>query len=506
MTKLGLDPGTWTIPPSVTRVREGAWRASLRVRSPDGLVVHQIKRTSRTKSSAVNAVEVAAREWLTDYRSPQQRHLALIPVEPEPTMRELLARWRDEILPAERDRLALHDRTRLTYGYLINTLLGEEPPLQRARRERAELRAVELALASGRPARLPRPPKASTLGSAGESFLRLADKKPSEVTDEDIRVLIIETTQRHGNGSGRHVRSILGHVFDLAKDNRWIRINPLDGIRSKPRRPVVPARLVRRPTIDSTFAPDDDDLARLLAALHADPLAGPMTEPRKKVGNGKADPSRVSNPRDIADLLHFLYATGARLGEALQVRWEDIDWTPERETVAIGGTLVHIPGRGMTRQAFTKTDPMTGDLTDFAPRIVPLEPSIAAALKARAEVFGIRLGRGVMQKDRAVFPSPQQVKGRHHPRWRDSSNCQKAIRWAYDTHGAGTFDRAGSHTGRRWRATSWLAAGVPLATAAAWLGHDDLTTTQRYGKVTAHSVAQGWRLSALPVIEMQTGE
>ncbi len=420
-------------------------------------------------------------------------------------MRALIARWRSEVLPAEKDRLALHDRTRLTYGYLIHTLLGEEPPLQRARRERAQARAIERAVASGARVRLPKPPRTSVLGTAGESFGRIADKKPSEVTDDDLRVLIIETTQRHGNGSGRHVRSILGHVFDLAKDHRWVQVNPLDSIRSKPRRAVVPQRLVRRPTVDPKFAPDDADLARLLGALHADPLAGPMIGPRHKAGGGKADRARVVNPRDVADLIHFLYASGARLGEALQVRWEDIAWTSGRETVAIGGTLVHIPGRGMIRQEFTKTDLVAGDMTQAEPRIVPLEPSIVDALRTRALAFGIGLDRAT-PKDRAVFPSPQEIKGRRHPRWRDSSNCQKAIRWAYDTHGEGKFAKSGSHTGRRWRATSWLAAGVPLATAAAWLGHGDLTTTQRYGKVTAASIAQGWRLSALPAVTEEPEE
>lgn len=55
---------------------------------------------------------------------------------------------------------------------------------------------------------------------------------------------------------------------------------------------------------------------------------------------------------DLPLLVDMLLATGARIGEALALRWDDVDL--DAGTVAITGTVVRVKGQGMTRQDTTK--------------------------------------------------------------------------------------------------------------------------------------------------------
>jgi integrase len=58
---------------------------------------------------------------------------------------------------------------------------------------------------------------------------------------------------------------------------------------------------------------------------------------------------------DLADVFDMLIATGIRTGEALAVRWEDVDLRSEVKTVTITGTAVHVRGEGLQRQPKPKT-------------------------------------------------------------------------------------------------------------------------------------------------------
>ncbi|MEV6301285.1 site-specific integrase [Actinoplanes sp. NPDC051861] len=52
----------------------------------------------------------------------------------------------------------------------------------------------------------------------------------------------------------------------------------------------------------------------------------------------------------------MLVATGARIGEILALRWQDIDLDDDRPTATISGTIVFVKGQGFSRQDRTKTD------------------------------------------------------------------------------------------------------------------------------------------------------
>lgn len=51
-----------------------------------------------------------------------------------------------------------------------------------------------------------------------------------------------------------------------------------------------------------------------------------------------------------------MLATGARIGEILALRWEDLDLAAERPTLTICGTLVFVKSQGNYRQPWTKSD------------------------------------------------------------------------------------------------------------------------------------------------------
>ncbi|MFI5937852.1 tyrosine-type recombinase/integrase [Actinoplanes sp. NPDC051494] len=59
---------------------------------------------------------------------------------------------------------------------------------------------------------------------------------------------------------------------------------------------------------------------------------------------------------NLADIVELLIATGARIGEVLALRWQDIDLDDDRPTATICGTIIFVKGQGFSRQHRTKTD------------------------------------------------------------------------------------------------------------------------------------------------------
>ncbi len=75
----------------------------------------------------------------------------------------------------------------------------------------------------------------------------------------------------------------------------------------------------------------------------------------------ESDPKAVK--RDLPDLSRFMMATGVRIGEALAVYWEDVDF--EAGTVAVNYTVIRVKGVGLIRKS-TKTE--AGERTLPLPR------------------------------------------------------------------------------------------------------------------------------------------
>jgi integrase len=131
--------------------------------------------------------------------------------------------------------------------------------------------------------------------------------------------------------AAKGAKVVLNQMFALAVRHGAIPTNPTrdTGRLRKPRRPVL--------------ALTDENLQGVRAAIREWQQPIP----------GKPGPRHTG---DLADVVDLMLATGARIGEILALRWEDLDLAAERPTLTICGTLVFLKGEGIFRQAWTKTD------------------------------------------------------------------------------------------------------------------------------------------------------
>ncbi|WP_371927482.1 tyrosine recombinase XerC [Lentzea sp. HUAS12] len=161
----------------------------------------------------------------------------------------------------------------------------------------------------------------------------------------------------------------------------------------------------------------------------------------------ESDPAAVR--KDLPDLSRFMMATGVRIGEALAVYWEDVDF--EAGTVDVNYTVIRAGGLGLIRKS-TKTE--AGERTLPLPRwaLDMLRRRRAATLFPNGPVFPNSLG-GL----------------------RDPSNTRRDIRKA---RGGDEFAWVTSHVFRKTAATILDEAGLSARVVADQLGHARPSMTQ----------------------------
>jgi integrase len=140
---------------------------------------------------------------------------------------------------------------------------------------------------------------------------------------------------------------------------------------------------------------------RTVVALDMEHLEGVRTALRRweEPTPGKPGPRHSG---DLADIVDLLLATGARIGEILALRWEDVDLAAARPTVTICGTIVYVKGKGFFRQDWTKTD--AGYRTVILPRFavgMVMARQLNAVDNAHDAIFASRRG---------TWLSPQNVR------------------------------------------------------------------------------------------------
>jgi len=152
--------------------------------------------------------------------------------------------------------------------------------------------------------------------------------------------------------------------------------------------------------------------------------------------------------KDLPDLVRFLLGTGCRIGEALAVRWEDVDL--DRRLIHISRTLIRIPGQGLVTKA---------PKTKSGVRVLRISAWLVTLLRER---------RPRVDMVGPVFPS--SVGG-----YRERNNVEGAFRRVRsDTE----FEWVVPHTYRKTVATMLDQTGLSARTIADQLGHSRISMTQ----------------------------
>ncbi len=155
-----------------------------------------------------------------------------------------------------------------------------------------------------------------------------------------------------------------------------------------------------------------------------------------------------------AVLFRTLVETGARWGELRQVTWADVDLTTARVTLC--------PATTKNRRG----------------RVVPVKASLADELRGLLDVHHRVLGRLPTRAD-AVFLTPQGK-----PWASDTGNVRRFLRPILKAAGTESVNEQGEHVDihslRHSCATRMARAGMPMAKLQAFLGHQDVRTSQRY--------------------------
>jgi integrase len=166
--------------------------------------------------------------------------------------------------------------------------------------------------------------------------------------------------------------------------------------------------------------------------------------------HGKLVASELATRWSLPDLTTFMAATGCRIGEALAVSWDEVDFTAG--TVELAHRIIRPKGRGLTRAENTKR--ASGD------RVLGL-PSWAITMLKR---------RKLAAKPGTVPVFPDIFGG-----WRDPSNTRRALRQVRESAG---YEWLTSHAYRRGVATLLDSGGATARAVADQLGHAQVSMTQ----------------------------
>ncbi|MEE6280188.1 site-specific integrase [Georgenia sp. MJ170] len=241
------------------------------------------------------------------------------------------------------------------------------------------------------------------------------------------------TTRNTGPATAKLARTILSGTLGLAVRHGAIPTNPV------------------RDTAGIEPKPSSEPRALTAAEVAAARDAISRWQAGEPIG-GKAKRGRPPT-QDLLDLVDTMLGTGARIGEVLAIRWEDVDL--EAGTVHITGTIARDDAGKWVRQSHPKTS--------TSRRLLSLPaPVVDLLLRRRVNMTAPNAGD-------LAFPSTAGTA-------RDPGSVRKQLGKVLEPAGLGWVT---PHSFRRTVATE-LDRAVNLDTAAAQLGHDGTEVTRRH--------------------------
>ena len=240
----------------------------------------------------------------------------------------------------------------------------------------------------------------------------------AEATTQRLDRFVRGLVETNGPGAAKAAKTALSGMLGLAAQTDAVKVNP-----------VREVSIIRRPGKGAT-AIALAEVPTLLNAVRNDPRLLQV---------------------DHADLLEFLVGTGCRIGEALALRWEDLD--SSRHTAHIRANVVRAKGRGLIRQDHPKTA--------AGVRTISLPAPLVALLRRReTQQLPNELG--------LVFPT---VTGA----LRDPRGTSRDWQEARDRLG---FPNVTAHSFRKTVATALDSAGLSAREIADYLGLSNPSLTQ----------------------------
>lgn len=230
--------------------------------------------------------------------------------------------------------------------------------------------------------------------------------------------------------------SILGYAarMDALPANPVRDISPIPGAGGRKRKPRALTAVER---------------TQLLAWLDTHVARDPRHRDRQpKLWHDEAE---VIASRALGDVVRFMLGTGARIGEAMAVSWDEIDF--EARTVAIRWHIVPIRGEGLLRAPGAKSE--AGN------RVLRVPNWCADMLLER------RVNSGGAYP---VFPNELGT-------WRDPGQIGRWLRWSREEAG---FPWLTSHRFRQTVLTTLDSGGLSARENADHAGHSKITQTHDY--------------------------
>ncbi|MCF8783390.1 tyrosine-type recombinase/integrase [Rhodococcus ruber] len=274
-----------------------------------------------------------------------------------------------------------------------------------------------------------------------------------EVTTQRLEVFLRDVEERHGPSTAKLCRSVLSGAFGMA-----VRYGATD---RNPVREVRPTKSTRK----AAHALTADDVHVILHALRTS--ADPMPPARgAKRQTSRLTVAEYAREADVVDVVTFLAGTGVRIGEALALRWQDVDL--DAETVSIEGHVVSVRGQGLVR--------IDGAKSATGVRTLPLPSPVMDMLRTRKAA-------PMAEVSAWVFPSQTG-------RLRDADTFRKSWRRLSAAIG---YPGTGTHAFRRALATQLDADGQSARVTADVLGHAKVSMTQDVylGRGRLHDVVAG---------------
>lgn len=283
-------------------------------------------------------------------------------------------------------------------------------------------------------------------------------RKASKVVDMRLADVTVADLNRELRALGtagawshlKHVRAIWSHVFQEALDAELIDANPAASAK-------IPERRVKEERTYGNGATHDTDR--------------PFTSAEVLDLWSKVSQDETARRLGLDDLVLLGLTQGLRIGEAVSLRWEDLNLDAEVPTLTVAGKLVRVTGKGLV------WDPVTKSV--LGARTIPLRTAELAMMFRRrrderdqmdvhhdTEVQAIR--------DRHVFLSET---GRHM----DQDNVNKHLRSLLDRCG---YHWATFHTLRRTVSAELKRQNIPGSEVARFLGHSERVNRTSYADGT----------------------